>query len=170
MVFGLVSSLSKGVMCCASCCIISPKKYEKVKEVKIMKDKLPSPLTIAWCRKNRAIIEEMNAKFDEKKSPSHWNRKGDADYWKTKVAAHRIRAVKLNRLPRWADEQKIEEIIKNCPDGLEIEHEFPLQGRLISGLHVHQNIGYMSAKENASKHNNFNPRRFVINRGSITLL
>jgi hypothetical protein len=44
---------------------------EKVKEVKTMKDKLPSPLTIAWCRKNRAIIEEMNAKFDKKKKPSH---------------------------------------------------------------------------------------------------
>ncbi len=134
-----------------------------------MKDKLPSPLTIAWCRRNRAVIEEMNAKFDKKKSPSHWNRKGDADYWQTKVALHRIRAEKLNRLPAWADQDKIAEIIKNCPDDLEIEHGFPLQGRLISGLHVHQNIGYMSAKENASKHNNFKPRRSIIYRGSISL-
>ncbi len=131
--------------------------------------KLPSPLTIAWCKKNKAIIEEMNAKFDKKKSPSHWHRKGDADYWQTKVVAHRIRAEKLNRLPAWADQDKIAEIIKNCPDGLEIEHEFPLQGRLISGLHVHQNIGYMSAKENASKYNNFKPRRSIIYRASISL-
>jgi hypothetical protein len=131
--------------------------------------KLPSPLTIAWCKKNKAVIEEMNAKFDKKKSPSHWHRKGDADYWQTKVVAHRIRAEKLNRLPAWADQDKIAEIIKNCPDGLEIEHEFPLQGRLISGLHVHQNIGYMSAKENASKYNNFKPRRSIIYRASISL-
>jgi hypothetical protein len=134
-----------------------------------MKQKLPSPLTIAWCKKNKAIIEEMNAKFDKKKQPSHWHRKGDADYWKTKVAAHRSRAEKLNRLPRWADEQKIEEIIKNCPYDLEIEHEFPLQGQLISGLHVHNNLSYLPAKENASKHNNFTPRRSIIYRASISL-
>jgi hypothetical protein len=124
--------------------------------------------SIAWYQANPEYVREQNAMYDSKR-PSHWHRKGDADYWQTKVAAHRIRAEKLNRLPAWADQDKIAEIIKNCPDDLEIEHGFPLQGRLISGLHVHQNIGYMSAKENASKHNNFKPRRSIIYRASISL-
>ncbi len=131
--------------------------------------KLPSPLTIAWCRANKDIIREMDAEFDKKKKPSHWHRKGDADYWKTKVAAHRIRAEKLNRLPRWADQQEIEQVFRDAPDGLEIDHEFPLQGELVSGLHVHNNLRYLPARENARKHNNFDPRRFVINRGLVTL-
>jgi hypothetical protein len=130
--------------------------------------KIPKQLTIAWCRRNQDWVREQNEKFD-KKQPSHWKRKGDADYWKTKLVAHRIRAEKLNRLPRWADEQKIEEIFRDAPDGLEIDHEFPLQGELVSGLHVHNNLRYLPARENASKHNNFNPRRFVINRGLINL-
>ncbi len=125
--------------------------------------------SIAWYQANPEYVKAQNEIYD-KKYPSHWKRKGDPEYFKVKVAAHRIRAEKLNRLPAWADEQKIEEIIKNCPDGLEIEHEFPLQGRLISGLHVHQNIGYMSAKQNASKHNNFKPRRSIIYRASISLV
>jgi 5-methylcytosine-specific restriction endonuclease McrA len=135
-----------------------------------MKDKLPSPLTIEWCRKNKKVIQEMDAKFDKKKNPSHWHRKGDADYWKTKVAAHRIRAQKLNRLPAWADEQKIEQVFRDAPDGLEIDHIVPISGELVSGLHVENNLQYLTTKENASKHNKFNPRRFIINRASISLV
>ncbi len=135
-----------------------------------MKDKLPSPLTIAWCRKNRAVIEEMDAKFDKKKSPSHWHSKGTADYWKTKFLAHRIRAVRLNRLPRWADEQAIEKVFRDAPDSVEIDHIIPLQGANVSGLHIAGNLQYLTTKENGRKHNNFKPRRSVIYRGSITLL
>jgi hypothetical protein len=131
--------------------------------------KLPSPLTIAWCKKNRAIIEEMNAKFDKQKQPSHWHRKGDADYWKTKVAAHRIRAEKLNRLPAWADENKIEQVFRDAPDNVEIDHIVPMQGALVSGLHVANNLQYLMTKENCSKHNNFKPRRSIIYRASISL-
>jgi hypothetical protein len=148
--------------CLIGCC-------EKVKEVKIMKDKLPSPLTIAWCKKNKAIIEEMNAKFDKKKSPSHWHRKGDAQYWMTKVAAHRSRAEKLNRLPAWADQQEIEKVFRDAPDDLEIDHIIPLQAENCSGLHVANNLQYLTTKENGRKHNNFKPRRSIIYRALISL-
>jgi hypothetical protein len=134
-----------------------------------MKEKLPSPLTIAWCKKNKAIIQEMNAKFDKKKNPSHWHRKGDVDYWKTKVAAHRIRAEKLNRLPRWADEQAIEQVFRDAPDGVEIDHIVSLNGALVSGLHVANNLQYLTTKENGRKHNNFKPRRSIIYRATISL-
>ncbi len=142
---------------------------EKVKEVKIMKDKLPSPLTIAWCKKNKKIVQEMNAKFDKEKNPSHWHSKGSPDYYKTKLAAHKLRAEKLNRTAAWADEAKIEQIFRDCPADMTIHHEFPLQAGLCSGLHHEANLQYLTLSENASKHNDFTPRRFVINRASVTL-
>jgi hypothetical protein len=135
-----------------------------------MKDKLPSPLTIAWCKKNRAIIEEMNAKFDKKKSPSHWHSKDSKDYWRTKLAAHRIRAQKLNRQPAWADEQAIEKVFRDAPDGYEIDHVLPLQGELVSGLQVAGNLQYLTTKENARKHNNYKPRRSIIYRAEVSLI
>ncbi len=142
---------------------------EKVKEVKIMKDKLPSPLTIAWCKKNKKIVQEMNAKFDKEKNPSHWHRKGDADYYKTKLAAHKLRAEKLNRTAAWADEAKIEEIFRNCPPDMTIHHEFPLQAALCSGLHHEANLKYVTLPENCRIHNNFTPRRSIIYRATISL-
>jgi hypothetical protein len=124
--------------------------------------------SIAWYQANPEYVKAQNAIYD-KKYPSHWKRPGDPDYWKTKLQAHKIRAEKLNRFPRWADESKIEEIFRDAPDSLEIDHEFPLKGELVSGLHVHNNLKYLTTKENATKNNKFKPRRFVINRASITL-
>jgi hypothetical protein len=124
--------------------------------------------TIAWYQANPEYVKAQDEIYD-KKYPSHWYRKGDVGYWKTKVSAHRIRAQKLNRLPAWADERKIEQIFRDAPDGLEIDHEIPLCGAAVSGLHVHNNLQYLTTKENGRKHNNFKPRRFIIYRGVISL-
>jgi hypothetical protein len=131
--------------------------------------KLPSPLTIAWCRRNKEIVQEMNAKFDKEKHPSHWHSKGSKDYWKTKLAAHRIRAERLNRLVAWRDEAKIEQIFRDCPADMTIHHDFPLQAELICGLEHELNLRYLTLSENCSKHNDFAPRRSIIYRGEISL-
>jgi hypothetical protein len=124
--------------------------------------------SIAWYQANPDYVREQNSIYDSKR-PKHWVGKDSPDYWKTKVAAHRIRAEKLKRLPRWADEQKIEQVFRDAPEGFELDHIFPLQGERVSGLHVAENLQYLTTKENGRKHNNFEPRRFVINRGSISL-
>ncbi len=125
--------------------------------------------TIAWYQANPQFVKAQNEIYD-KKYPSHWKRPGDKDYWKTKLKAHKIRAEKLNRHPLWADEQEIEKVFRDAPPEATIDHEFPLQGELVSGLNVHQNLRYLSASENASKHNNFKPRRFIIYRATISLI
>ena len=53
----------------------------------------------------------------------------------------------------WADLTKIKEIYKNCPDGHEVDHIVPLQGALVSGLHVETNLQYLLVYENRVKGN-----------------
>jgi hypothetical protein len=132
------------------------------------KVKLPKLLTIAWCKKNKKLVREMNEKYD-KKFPSYWRRPSHKDYWKTKFTAHKIRAERLNRLPRWSDLDEIADIFKDCPADMTIEHIIPIGGELVSGLHVPNNLTYLSAKENASKGNKYVPRRSIINRATISL-
>jgi len=67
----------------------------------------------------------------------------------------KYRAHKTNALPSWADEKEIRLIYKNCPAGLEVDHIIPLQGELISGLHVPWNMQYLTRSENARKSNSF---------------
>jgi hypothetical protein len=125
-------------------------------------------LTIAWYQANSKFVAEQNAIYDSKR-PSHWNRKGDADYWKTKLAAHKHRAKKLGRKCAWANDAEIERIFRECPTGMTIHHDFPVQGEFISGLDHELNLRYLTLSENCSIGNNFRPRRSIIYRATISL-
>lgn len=67
----------------------------------------------------------------------------------------RYKAAKLQRTPGWADIEKIKEIYRNCPEGYHVDHIIPLQGDLVCGLHVENNLQYLTAEENLSKSNKF---------------
>lgn len=65
------------------------------------------------------------------------------------------RAELINRTPQWVDKTKIQEVYKNCPEGYHVDHVIPLNGDLVSGLHVPENLQYLTAKENLAKSNKF---------------
>lgn len=65
------------------------------------------------------------------------------------------RAKKLQRTPKWSDLNKIKEFYKNCPNGYHVDHFYPLQGLTVSGLHVIENLQYLTEEDNLRKHNKF---------------
>lgn len=70
----------------------------------------------------------------------------------------RYKANKLNRTPKWLtweDHQDISKFYANCPLGYHVDHVIPLQGDKVSGLHCLNNLQYLLASENISKHNSF---------------
>lgn len=76
---------------------------------------------------------------------------------------------KINRRPAWADYQAIKEIYQDCIDinlnakaagcseSFVVDHIVPLQGELVSRLHVENNLQIITAKENAVKYNKYTP-------------
>lgn len=62
---------------------------------------------------------------------------------------------KTKQCPKWADEEKIKEIYMNRPNGYQVDHIIPLKGEFVSGLHVENNLQYLSAFDNRSKNNSF---------------
>lgn len=81
------------------------------------------------------------------------------------ASASKRRAAQLHRIPKWLtdfDKLKIKCIYsiasmltKTNKELWVVDHIIPLQGKLVSGLHVPSNLQVMRARENESKFNKF---------------
>lgn len=71
-------------------------------------------------------------------------------------AMSRLRELaEIRQRPSWANMRKIQEIYVCRPAGHHVDHVIPLRGRLVSGLHVENNLQYLPALENMRKHNTY---------------
>lgn len=71
-------------------------------------------------------------------------------------------AKQKQRTPAWADMGAIRRVYEEAvrleaATGIKhhVDHEIPLQGKLVSGLHVHLNLRAIPAAENMKKRNKF---------------
>lgn len=65
------------------------------------------------------------------------------------------RAERLLRVPSWSQTDRIKSFYAMCKLGHEVDHIIPLQGKLVSGLHVIENLQYLTMEANRSKHNRY---------------
>jgi len=70
------------------------------------------------------------------------------------INAHRKGRIK-DATPIWANKRDIRLFYVNCPDGFHVDHIIPLRGKIVSGLHVLENLQYLPATENLNKSNKF---------------
>lgn len=62
---------------------------------------------------------------------------------------------KINRTMSWSDLESIKIFYNKCPTGHHVDHIIPLNGKLVSGLHVLNNLQYLVAADNCSKSNKY---------------
>lgn len=67
----------------------------------------------------------------------------------------KYKSATLQRVVPWTNMEDISKFYSKCPEGYHVDHIVPLQGELVSGLHVLQNLQYLTAEENIRKHNKF---------------
>ena len=65
------------------------------------------------------------------------------------------RACKLNAIVAWTNLESIKKIYKNCPKGYHVDHIIPLKGVNVCGLHVENNLQYLTARQNILKGNKY---------------
>jgi len=76
----------------------------------------------------------------------------------SRINANKRRAAKLHRTVPWSNLEEIANFYKACPKGLEVDHIIPLQGKNVSGLHVLNNLQYLTKSQNSSKGNRYEHR------------
>ncbi len=57
--------------------------------------------------------------------------------------------------PKWADLKAIRQFYFECPEGYHVDHVIPMNGKLVSGLHILSNLQYLLAADNLHKGNKF---------------
>lgn len=97
--------------------------------------------------KNKSRLDGLNSQCKECAVDKR------AEYFRE--AAKKRKYLKLDRIPKWANLSKIKEMYKGCPAGYHVDHIVPLQGKLVSGLHVENNLQYLTAEDNLEKSNKF---------------
>lgn len=85
------------------------------------------------------------------RSVLHYNNNKNIYYYRN---ANR-RAMKVKATPSWVNLEKIKEMYLNCPKGYHVDHIVPLKGVLVCGLHVENNLQYLSVEDNKKKSNYF---------------
>lgn len=96
-----------------------------------------------WRADNRPQVRAWNAEY----------RKSHLSTYSAHTMAYNAR--KKQALPVWADLEEIKKIYAACPPGHQVDHVIPLRGRLVSGLHVAENLQYLPGVENNEKGNSY---------------
>ena len=102
-----------------------------------------------WIRKKRKFRGE---EVREAKRKYYQTNEGKA-IKKTECALRRAR--QKNAAPTWTSMGHIKKIYKECPTGKQVDHIVPLTGKKVSGLHVPENLQYLTPKQNQKKGNKF---------------
>lgn len=121
-----------------------------------------------WAKNNSDKIEQYRKKHSgseiHKLARSAWLKR-NRDKGRHYLAKYR--AAKLQQTPSWANEQLIAAYYKEARrleelTGIKfhVDHIIPLQGELVSGLHVESNLQLLMAHENMGKSNKFDPEEF----------
>ena len=100
----------------------------------------------------KAHRKTPKGQFNTKKAIAKYrNTKQGRAYHRSSVV--KCQAAKMNRIPKWADFKAIQQFYYNCPEGYEVDHIVPFNGENVSGLHVLNNLQYLTKPDNVRKGN-----------------
>lgn len=119
-----------------------------------------------WSENKEERLQKSRDRWEKKKEQYSATAKKWREANKGYIAAttKARKALKINRTPKWADLERIKAYYNVCAFFNEIngyakyhvDHVVPLQGKTVSGLHVHSNLQVIPAKDNLTKGNKWN--------------
>lgn len=107
-------------------------------------------------REARRVWARLHKKANYKRIAERMRRYSAANRGRLNALAAKYKAAKRRATPPWADLEAIRRIYEAASAaGLEVDHEVPLQGRLVCGLHVENNLRAIPAHVNRRKSSKF---------------
>ena len=114
-----------------------------------------------WRANNKDKVVKHNIQF-RLNNPSYFSEWKKENKGIVNASTYKRRTAKMRRMPKWANIEKIKElykqaVIKSKETGVQwhVDHIIPLQGELVSGLHVPENLQVIPGVENVKKANRY---------------
>lgn len=113
-----------------------------------------------WVERNKEQVKAYKKQWMQENYPrllEKFRQQRKEKPWIHRAMTAKRRAAKRRAIPKWVDKQKIKEIYANTPEGCAVDHIVPLISDFVCGLHVHDNLQYLTVMENACKSNKWWP-------------
>ena len=112
------------------------------------------------CRKKsdtryRKKITDQGYFKEWRKANNKHIREYQRDYYKDKYRVRNAKYSKTLKQRTFGNKKDIIEFYKNCPNGYEVDHIVPINGRNVSGLHTIDNLQYLTIEDNRKKSNKY---------------
>jgi hypothetical protein len=135
------------------------KRWQKIINDPILHEKNKQQVRLKMSTPKAKLRQRKSFKKHFLANKDYYLKKNRKHYLNNKLyynlkSLHRRKEI-VNRIPKWANLEKIREIYKNRKKGYHVDHIIPLQGKNVCGLHVENNLQYLKARDNLSKGNNF---------------
>ena len=118
----------------------------------------------AWSKANprkEAARKSAWSKANPEKSAAYSKAWREKNAGAVCAASAKRRAAKLQRTPVWSETENIKGVYLEAQrQQMQVDHIIPLQGELVSGLHVWGNLQLLTPKDNLSKGNKFDVEKF----------
>lgn len=114
---------------------------------------------IRFLSKNPNYRKEYHIKNKEKenKNSTNWLKNNGT---KALSICRKYQASKKQAIPKWYDKDTVELIYETAKMfGCEVDHIIPLQHNLVCGLHVQDNLQFLTSRENKMKSNKLEWKR-----------
>ena len=110
-----------------------------------------------WRRDNRVRLNEYDKRWRQEHPGRTYDnpttKKGYRSRNRGAYAAYaaKRRSMRLQATPAWANLKEIQAFYAECPEGMDVDHEVPLSGGIVCGLHVLSNLRHLPHIENVRR-------------------
>lgn len=130
------------------------KRFETKREVILQQSREYYAANIEVARAMRALWRAVNKEY----ARTYGKKYRRENPGKELAKARKYVLSKISRTPKWLTKEEIKEmtrIYETCPEGYEVDHIVPLQGKNVSGLHVPWNLQHLTIEANRKKSNKY---------------